>query len=162
MQNWITVPVQGPKRLHSAHFKICLFLIGTFVVILIGIFVYKCKHNSHVAVETQERERYLRQWHEDIQPFLAKQNVAQDLLYAYCSHRPEQDSAIFHVRSDSADFKELLSDPDKFYQTLQYDLFVGHNGWFIIDRIPTRYSNKMLMIDQDGKVFEIRKVRYIE
>jgi hypothetical protein len=162
MKNWINAGVRPPKRPHSARFKICLLLIGACVVVLIGIFVSKCKHNSLVALETQTRERYLRQWHEDIQPFLAEQDVAQDLLYAYSNRRPEQDSAIYHVRSDSADFKELLSDPNKFYQTLQYDLFVGHNGWFIIDHIPTRYGNKMLMIDQDGKVFEIRKVRYIE
>ena len=53
-----------------------------------------------------------------------------------------------NIQKSSEDFKRLV----------QYDLLVGQHGWFIKEVGPGYVYRKVLMMDQDGKVYEIKEV----
>jgi len=54
--------------------------------------------------------------------------------------------------------RALLTDPNRFVEIVEYGLFTSQRGWFIRELKPGRIYTKMLMIDQEGKIYEVKEV----
>jgi hypothetical protein len=54
--------------------------------------------------------------------------------------------------------KDLLYDPNRFEKEVPYCLFRGSKGWYIKETKIGNIYKKMLMIDQNGKIYEIREL----
>jgi hypothetical protein len=53
---------------------------------------------------------------------------------------------------------DLANEPNLFNKEIPFGLFKGSSGWFIRELRPGKVYKKMLMIDQDGRIYEINEV----
>jgi len=52
----------------------------------------------------------------------------------------------------------LMKDPNLFFQEVEYTLAIYHNGWFVVETKPGAKYKHRLMIDQNGKIYQVREV----
>jgi len=56
------------------------------------------------------------------------------------------------------DLEEKVRNPQIFFEEVEYALFINQQKWFVLELKSGMFDNYRLMVDQDGKVFEIREI----
>ena len=112
--------------------------------------------------ERSIRETKLIRWVKRIEQFYSVNNRLPTSLYE-ATWFNDFPSVKFKVRiSDeilNESEREKLRDPNIFQEETEYALLAYLKGWYVIELKPGKYWKKRLMIDQDGKIYELREIK---
>jgi len=137
-----------------------LVLLGTIVIFLtFAILSPKMgRLNSKTAMSL--RCSKLRAWHEEVESFVKINNRLPESFFEICHEDLEKGIWSFPsiVVSVGKELPPLSNDPNRFEEIVEYGLFSGKNSWFIRELKPGRFFAKILMIDQNGNIFELKAV----
>jgi hypothetical protein len=106
------------------------------------------------------RESYLRRWYRWVDDFINKNGRMPSSLYEvswsdrYGPAKVKTKTTYF----SQSEIDELI-DPNTFSREVEYFFAAHHNGWFIIELEPGEYWKHRLMIDQDGKIYELKEIK---
>lgn len=111
------------------------------------------------------RMRKLQLWHEDVEAFIQEKKRPPRSLFEMCQENLKQGTwpfprvvvSVGQVLPEEFN-RTLANDPNKFAEIIEYRLFVDQHGWLIRELKPGEIYKKMLMIDQDGKIYVVEEI----
>jgi len=140
-----------------------------FAVVIIFIalgFIMPWMGRMRANTERLWRIAKLQGWHKKVELFVRTNNRLPESFFEMCQEDLEQGIWSFPIPFVSEDQKpfgeltpSLTTDPNRFLEIVEYGLFSGQNGWFIRELKHGKIYTKMLMIDQEGKIFEVKEVQ---
>ena len=142
-------------------------ILLTFVVITIifSLFIFGNLGVYSAKSETILRQGTLEKWHAEITNYISINKNIPHSLFDVCKQHIESNEpyALYLIfmnqMSDpielTNEIREELKKTDKFLEIVEYELFISHDNWFIIEKKPgVLYKNK-LMIDKFGNIYAI-------
>lgn len=147
--------------------KKILIILGIVIVILVFLGLI-LPHLGRITPEMAMRMRCraLTGWYERVRPYMSKNNQKSLSLIEVCKAEYGKNQQIFPYVGLSEEFpdewvlhwKSCVNDPNLFKKEVPYGLFQSTEGWLIRELVPGKLYKKMLMIDQDGKIHELREI----
>jgi len=146
-----------------------ILIISGIVIVIMALLVLFLPAAGRVTPERAMRMRcnVLTNWHEHVRSYIGENNQKPLSLIEICqaAYRKGQrpfpqagfllnDRFPYKWRSDD----DLVNDPNRFNKEVPYGLFQSSEGWLIRELKPGRVYKKMLMIDQDGRIYEISEL----
>ncbi len=140
----------------------------TIIVILILFLPATGRITPRMAMNL--RKVSLAKWHLFVKSYIGDTNRVPTSLFEVCQAKYRKGEKTFpqHIYLANDEFlrsydellrsypPNLTSDPNLFEKEVPYGLFLGTNGWYIIELKAGLVYKKSLMIDQDGKIYELR------
>jgi hypothetical protein len=122
-----------------------------FLLPLIG----KVPHKAVVKGELLCRIKSLQKWKEMTEEFQVIHKNLPSNLYQVFRETPDLPSAkvgiIFYGSSE-----RYFSDPNYFFEQVEYRFYSNEQGWLIIETSPGRYNINRFMIDNNNNLYEIK------
>lgn len=160
--------IGGPKaKAINGEMKKILLTLSLGIVIIFIALALIMPWMGRMTPRTKRRWRCykLQVWREKVELFVQENKRLPSSLFEMCRDDLEQGIWTFpppFVSESQKPFGELTpglaTDPNRFTEIVEYDLFSGRHGWLIKELKPGKIYKKMLMIDQNGKIYEIRAI----
>ena len=145
--------------------KKILIIFG--IIILLLFLIFYLNYNPITKGAMRFRCWSLIAWYEHVKPYISENGQKSLSLFEICQAEYRKNQRPFPMSTtlsnDSFPDKysyswKLVDDPNKFNKEVPYGLFYTPQGWFIRELVPGKLYKKMLMIDQDGNIYELRAV----
>jgi hypothetical protein len=142
-------------------------LIISGVVIVIVLFLgLLLPSTGRITPATAMRVRCgaLTGWHKYVKLYIEENNLLPNSLFEVSEDANSKGNrpipAYLTISNDGFQCPAELTiiDPNLFEKEVPYGLFTGSKRWFIRELKAGRLYKNMLMIDQDGKIYEIREI----
>lgn len=141
----------------------------TILILLsfLGIIILLCVLIPPLGKLTPElvkkaRLTQLKFWHQQVEKFHKDNNRLPHSLYELHITLKGRDTAhIFYPFEDTKDAVgklESMDTPEGFYKLTIYGFYSNQQGWFVRELRSDDIYPYMLMIDQDGKIYEIKEI----
>ena len=113
-----------------------------------------------------ERHERLDGWRKCVLLYIEKKGFRPNTLYEAFKLSREHNTLNlefvvahnFEYGLSKEEHQSIQESPEDFKRLVQYDLLVGQHGWFIREVGQGYVYRKVLMMDQDGKVYEIKEL----
>jgi hypothetical protein len=146
--------------------KILLTLLAAIVVIYIAFF-FITPHFGKVTPKADRtiRSVKLRLYHKKVESFIKENKRLPESLFESLQKELEKEGWCISpkVTGFPDEFKRDpflgTGDRNSFEKIIEYGFFSGgQRGWFIRELKPGKIYTKMLMIDQDGKIYKLEEI----
>lgn len=145
-----------------------ILIISGIIILLLFLFIF-FPASGRLTPKTAMKARCgsLTSWYEHVKPYISENNQKPLSLIEICRAEYRKGQRPFPILSvlvnDFFPYEyrgewELVDDPNRFSKEVPYGLFRSPEGWFIRELVPGRLYKKMLMIDQDGNIYELREI----
>ena len=141
-----------------------LIILGTVIIIVIFLLLF-IQANTGI---TPKRAMIVRcnamcEWYKYVQLYIEENNMLPNSLFEVCedaNSRGRPPIPPYLIISNDVNYPMLtIMDPDVFEKEVPFGLFTsGSEKWFIRELVPGRFYTKMLMIDQDGNIYELNEI----
>lgn len=147
--------------------KILLILLVGIVVsfIVLGLIM---PYFGAIRPETARKLRCikLQLLHQKVESFIQENQRLPESLFEALHKDLEKDGWCFGISPTVSGFPDELrrdpflgvNDPNLFEKIIEYGFFSGRRGWFIRELKPDKIYTKMLMIDQDGRIYDFEEI----
>jgi hypothetical protein len=144
-----------------------LIIYGIVIIIVALLIFLPAPDLPTPKMAMRMRCKALVGWYEHVNPYINKNNQKPLSLIEICRVEYKKDERPFpHAGLSNDQFPDkwtfdwgfLVNDPNQFRKEVPYDLFRGSDGWLIRELVPGKLYKKMLMVDQDGKIYELREI----
>jgi len=140
-------------------------LFGVVIIFIVLAFIMPWMGRIRPNTKRFWRSAKLQNWHEKIESFFQDNKRLPSSLFEMCRDDLVQGIWTFpppFVSESRKPFEELVpslaTDPNRFAEIVEYGLFSGQQRWFIRELKPGKIYKKMLMIDQDGKIYVVEEM----
>jgi hypothetical protein len=149
----------GKKRIRT-------FIVFSAVIVIMAVISFLLPATGRVTPRMAKEIRcgLLTEWYKNVNTYISEKNQIPSSLFEVCqaAHRKGQwpfpsQGILANDEFPNEYTLELLKDPNQFNKEVPYEFFVDSNSWFIKEQRPGKVYKNMLMIDQNGKIFEIQK-----
>lgn len=141
-----------------------ILLIVFLVVFIIGGVTIPWLNWIKLKEETAYRSNNLRAWYGGVKLFIQKNNRLPNSLYeVYRDRIKEGDANMSFVVSlvaklSEEDVQNMPDDPQQFEERVKYGLFSDRYGWVIRELERKTVYPRMLMIDQNGTIYQVQEI----
>ena len=160
IHSYLKITFRGKTTIRVVH-----VLFGVVIIFIVLAFIMPWMGRTRPNTKRFWRSRQLQIWREKVESFFQENKRLPSSLFELCRDDLVQGIWTFPPPSvsDSRKFlKELVpnlaTDPNRFAEIVEYGLFSGQQRWFIRELKPGTTYKKMLMIDQDGKIYEVEEI----
>ena len=146
--------------------KVVWWFLGVIILFIFAGFFLPSLGRMPMRMHKAQRHDKLDGWRKCVLWYIEKKERIPNTLYeAFKLTRDhytlDLEFVVAHnldYNISEKDYKDIQESPDGFKRLVQYDFFVGQHGWFIKEVGPGYVYRKVLMMDQDGKVYVIKEV----
>ena len=145
--------------------KVLILVLGISIILIVTAFIMPRLGTFKPDSQRFLRMRKLQIWHGKVEAFIQEKKRPPRSLFEMCHENLKQGKWPFPSVLVSLSQKmpdefnsTLANDPNKFAQIIEYRLFVDQHGWLIRELKPGKIYKKMLMIDQDGKIYVVEEM----
>jgi hypothetical protein len=135
------------------------FLLCIAIIVLLGLGIFlPWLSDDSIRGNKYLRSGLLQIWHSDMQAFFQDNKRPPASIFELCRAELEQGKwpvPFSFLSGEAGDPKQLARDPNHFAEICLYGLFSGPHGWIVKELKPGKFYTGMLMIDQDGRIYEL-------
>jgi hypothetical protein len=144
--------------------KKILIISGIIIVIIALLLFLPATGRVTPGMAMRVRCKSLTGWYTQVKLYIEENNLLPNSLFEVCKDANSKGNrpipAYLTLSNDGFQYPAELTilDPNLFNKEIPYGLFQSSEGWFIRELVPGKLYKKMLMIDQDGKIYELREI----
>lgn len=142
--------------------KLGIYLIIFLVIVVVLALFIPPLGRITWRTELIVRKAKLGVWHEQIKLFMEEKGQIPNSLYEVCWFYGQVPSYIKVAVPQDFDYGregELLEDPNRFFQEVEY-VFASHKyGWLIMELKPGARYRHRLAVDEDGTIYQLRQIQ---
>lgn len=141
--------------------KLGIYLIIFLVIVVVLALFTPALDSITGRTELTVREAKLLFWHNRTKLFMEEKGQKPNSLYEVSWFDGRGPSYIKVAVPQDFDYRregELLDDPNRFFQEVEY-VFASHKyGWLIMELKPGARYRHRLTVDEDGTIYQLRQI----